>query len=371
MKYKKIRKQIAIVLILSIFAAVLGGCARKETVTAVRTTLVGANQKADGVVNETYEEGKRLKTIGGETLDAANERYVPLIGFGFAMMIPEAWGQLTYLNLAAVETGIVYMFMPPSVYGQMLELGEDIDEDAFAEIYAKQLELVKIFYAEADKKEADVKAGQTGYANVEKLATLNDKTYYIAYNNRLTEKDLKIFETDEDKRTFEAYAAAIPEVKKSIAIFPVQELASEQSMTSEAMDGFSGVDLDGNALDSSIFAYYDLTMINIWATWCGPCVSELPDLASLYDNLPENVNLVTVCEDGDTESEAAKEFLAECGAKFRTLAADDAVRGSLLRNVYSYPTTIFVDKNGEIVGDAVYGSADEAFYRSEIEARLK
>lgn len=370
MRSRHICRVTAAILALSMFATMFCGCTKKKTVTMLETELVGPEKGTASVVNTTYEEGKTLKSITGEMLDVTDERFVPLVGFGFGMMIPEAWGTLEYFNFVAVENGIVYTFMPRSAYTQLMELGEDADDDAIAEVYQKQLNFVKIFYLEDELAGIGAKEELQTYANVERLGSLNGNTYYIAYNDKLTDKDLDIVSTDEDKAAFETCAAAIAELKKNIVIFPIQKLKTEESVTDAALEGFRGMDLDGNAMDLSMFTDYDLTMINLWATWCGPCVSELPDLSSLYDSLPANVNLVTVCQDGDTEGEAAQEFLKECGAKFRTLAADDVVRESRLKDVYSYPTTIFVDRDGKIIGEPIYGSWDEAFYRNEIEARL-
>ena len=54
--------------------------------------------------------------------------------------------------------------------------------------------------------------------------------------------------------------------------------ASEDTAQAGVLSAFSTTDLEGNAVDQSMLADYDLTMVNVWATYCGPCISEMPDL---------------------------------------------------------------------------------------------
>lgn len=145
----------------------------------------------------------------------------------------------------------------------------------------------------------------------------------------------------------------------------------ENGITTDQIRSLEGEDLNGNAVDSTIFSNYDLTMINIWATWCGPCVEELPALASLYKNLPENVNLITICSDGSEAKSNAKSILNESGAKFITICGDKTIQETILKNVSAIPTTIFVDKKGNVIGQPLLGAATEKDYANEIDARLK
>ena len=94
-------------------------------------------------------------------------------------------------------------------------------------------------------------------------------------------------------------------------------LAETSGLTS-----FNTYDMEAQPVDESIFSGYDLTMVNIWATWCGYCVQEMPELAKLKDMLPENVNLITICDDATVETELAYTILQGTGAtNFQTLMA--------------------------------------------------
>lgn len=119
---------------------------------------------------------------------------------------------------------------------------------------------------------------------------------------------------------------------------------------------FSTEDLDGNAVDESIFADYDITMVNTWATWCGPCVGEIPELEELHQQLPDNVNIISICMDAADEAETAKKILSDGGVTFQTLVGNKGLEDAFLNHLTGYPTTVFVDKEGNIVGEIMAGA---------------
>lgn len=121
------------------------------------------------------------------------------------------------------------------------------------------------------------------------------------------------------------------------------------------MESFSAPDMEGSTQTEAIFSDYDVTMVNIWATWCGYCIVEMPDLQELYENLPENVNLISVCGDADTERELVSEILSEYGVTFTVLEANSDISSSLMSALQAYPTTVFLDSKGRPIGDAQMG----------------
>lgn len=142
-------------------------------------------------------------------------------------------------------------------------------------------------------------------------------------------------------------------MKKIIALLLMLMLIALPAMA----EGFSftAQDMDGNTVTEEIFADYDVTMVNIWATWCGYCIDEMPFFPELKDKLPENANLITICEDASYEPELAKEILDSVGANFTTIQANEEITAEILSNIYGFPTTIFVDENGEVIGQPIVG----------------
>lgn len=114
--------------------------------------------------------------------------------------------------------------------------------------------------------------------------------------------------------------------------------------------------IEDKRVTQEIFADYDLTMVNIWATWCGYCIQEMPELAKLKEMLPENVNLISICDDASTEIQLAYEILQKTGAtNFSTLMATQEMYDQFLNQVYAFPTTCFLNREGKMVGEAITG----------------
>ncbi len=136
------------------------------------------------------------------------------------------------------------------------------------------------------------------------------------------------------------------------------QASSESSTPQTSADAiaFETTDLEGNPVTSDVFQDYDLTMINVWGTGCVPCIEEMPGLAQFHDNLPANVNMLSVCVDYDTDPTFAEDILTQSKANFATLRISDSMYDSILAKTQALPTTLFVDRDGNLVGDIVQGA---------------
>ncbi len=139
--------------------------------------------------------------------------------------------------------------------------------------------------------------------------------------------------------------------------------AGETTVTEESTsegDGFkfTAKDREGNEFDESIFADHEVTMINFWEPWCGPCIGEMPDLQKLYDNYCD-LGLLVVGVYSDTTSEAdVDQILDSAGTTYPILI--DSKDFDIFRTPY-VPTTVFIDRNGKVVvpsSDTVYTEGD-------------
>lgn len=138
--------------------------------------------------------------------------------------------------------------------------------------------------------------------------------------------------------------------------------------------GFKAKDLNGEEVNSDIFSKSKLTMVNIWSTDCGPCIDEMPDIAKLYNNLPKGSNIISICTDSADNKDCldlAKKVMKKSDAEFKTLIPDKVLKENLIKNVYVFPTTIFIDSNGKVVGTPHFDDHTEQAYRKSIEDRLK
>lgn len=147
-----------------------------------------------------------------------------------------------------------------------------------------------------------------------------------------------------------------------------------QAMQEEtAFPAFTATDLDGNTVTESIFREKDLTVLNIWGTFCGPCIGEMPELGEWAKEMPENVQIVGLIIDINGEEDIEHHDLAvditqKAGADFTNLIAN-ADFAPILKDVIGVPTTLFIDGDGNLVGDPVVG-ADVDGYKKFVEDYL-
>ena len=121
---------------------------------------------------------------------------------------------------------------------------------------------------------------------------------------------------------------------------------------------FTAGTLDGGTFTQDDIMDKDVTVINFWALSCGPCIVEMPDLAEFAGALPDNVQLVTVCLDGNGNEDTAREVLEKAGFEGVTLISGSGDLLDLSRSLMYTPTTVFVNGEG-MVADAVIGGQED------------
>lgn len=144
--------------------------------------------------------------------------------------------------------------------------------------------------------------------------------------------------------------------------------------------GFTANDLSGNAVDDTVFQDYDLTMINIWATFCGPCKVEMPELGEIAAEYKDRgVQVIGIVVDvtgrngaiSASAVETAKEIVKTTGANYTHLLPSADLNRIKLNRVSSVPETIFVDSRGAIVGKSYVGSRSKQKWLDIIDPLLE
>ncbi|MEG0392616.1 MAG: TlpA disulfide reductase family protein, partial [Anaerovoracaceae bacterium] len=186
------------------------------------------------------------------------------------------------------------------------------------------------------------------FSEIEELCVYSGSTYYFAYNKDYSDVNAN----QKDQEVFDQLISELQTVRDNICIFPP---VTEKVTFTGNLNQFEAPTLGGEKVNQDSFKEYDITMVNIWATWCGPCVEELPEIGKLYEQLPKNVNLISICTDAEEERELATEILEKSNSKFTTLIGNDALDKSLLKQIDSLPTTVFVDSKGNVVGEVQVG----------------
>ena len=136
----------------------------------------------------------------------------------------------------------------------------------------------------------------------------------------------------------------------------------------DQMPEFETIDLQGNQVDNDIFSQADITVINFWGTFCGPCINEMPELAEWEGQLPDNVQIIGVVVDAagpDTqEYEAAKTLVKDNGISYTNIIAGEDFPADVLNRLQGVPTTVFVDAEGKSIADEILGADVEAYKRT-------
>lgn len=138
------------------------------------------------------------------------------------------------------------------------------------------------------------------------------------------------------------------------------------------------VDIDGKEFSGKDFSDYDLTMVNVFATWCSPCVQEIPDLAEIQKEMKDKgVNIVgvvtdTVDQTGENQEalEKAKLIRERSKAEYPFLIPDKSNFNGRLSGIQAFPETFFVDKKGQIVGETYSGSHNKKAWLEIIDKEL-
>ena len=143
-----------------------------------------------------------------------------------------------------------------------------------------------------------------------------------------------------------------------------------QRMKPGEVISFETTDLEGNPVSGKdIFAGHKVTMINLWATWCGPCKQELPELAQMAEEFAaQDCQIIGICHDSAEEgkTEEAKAILEEAGVDYLNLAAPEDV-DDIFKNT-AFPTSYFVDSEGKLLVDPIEGAYLEKYSEALQEA---
>lgn len=186
--------------------------------------------------------------------------------------------------------------------------------------------------------------------------------------------------SDDDVNTLKADVELIRPIEDQMTQISEQynptDAAETQSISVSAFPAFSGKDLDGNDVDNNMFSQNAVTLVNLWFSGCKPCVEELSALNQLNEDLKAKggavIGINTDTLDGNEDAIAeAKNILSEKGASYQNIYfAWDSDAGNMLSQIFSFPTTLLVDRNGNIVGDPIVGGITSDEVMKEVTSRI-
>ena len=212
-------------------------------------------------------------------------------------------------------------------------------------------------YDEESQKDLDTITGCTEH---KELGSSSDGKYkyYLSTNKDADEKltkELEKIKTDITEMT----------PYQNISVFEQPQDTSVNPEDVKSVGKFETTGIDGKTYTEKVFSDYDLTLVNIFTTWCSPCVKEIPELQELYKEMKEKgvgvagVVLDTTDEKGNQDEEAVKKagiLQEKTKAEYPFLIPDTTMMNGRLQGISAFPETFFVDKDGNIVGDTYTGS---------------
>ena len=153
-----------------------------------------------------------------------------------------------------------------------------------------------------------------------------------------------------------------------VSSISVQETTSAQVV-------FEGKDIDGNTVSSDIFADSKVTMVNVWATYCNPCLREMlgiGELAGEYDASEfQVIGIISDVQEGAAQEalDTAAELIEMTSANYEHLLLNESLYYALLTDVSAVPTTFFIDGDGKVL-DVVIGAKDKDGWKEMIDEFL-
>ena len=206
-------------------------------------------------------------------------------------------------------------------------------------------------------KNTDGDAMNENYADVLASTVESNKDSFSEEEYETLSKDIETIRGIEEE---------IAKLEKESAASKSSDNASSKSDESTGVfKGFKGKDLDGNDVDDSLFAKNKVTVVNFWFSGCKPCVGELSKLNELNEKLKEmggevvGINTDTL-DNNEAGIKEAKEILKAQGASYKNLTFDsNSTVGKYAGNIMAFPTTVLVDKDGNIVGEPFMGGIDD------------
>ena len=281
-----------------------------------------------------------------------------------AMITNEGWND----NADAIK----YAYIS---WSEMTEEQKEAEVDKLGTAYddwCKSLAKIGVIgiYDEDSEKELDELTGCSAHKEIGSSSDGKYK-YYLSTNK----------DADESlKKEVEKIDVTLTEMT------PFQQLSAfdQPQDTSNAGDSttvgkFETKGVDGKDYTEKVFSDYDLTLVNIFTTWCSPCVNEIPELEKLYEEMKEKgvgvvgVVLDTVGDDGKQDDAAVKKagvLQEKTKASYPFLIPDSTMMNGRLNGISAFPETFFVDKEGNIVGETYSGSHSLDEWKEIVEKEL-
>ena len=316
-----------------------------------------------------------------ETTVPAQESYeYPFLGL--TMKLPEELlKQIKAQTIAMIsnegwnENGDVIKYAYLS-WNEMTEEQKEEEVDKLGTAYEDwcnslgKIGVIGVYDEDSQKKLDEI----TGCTEHKEIGSSSDGKYkYYLSTNKNAEESLK--------KEVEEIDVTLTEMTppQQLSAFDQPQDTSSNAEDSTTVGKFETKGIDGKDYTEKVFSDYDLTLVNIFTTWCSPCVNEIPELEKLYEEMKEKgvgvvgVVLDTVGDDGKQDEETVKKagvLQDKTKASYPFLIPDSTMMNGRLNGISAFPETFFVDKEGNIVGETYTGSHTLDEWKEIVEKEL-
>ena len=278
------------------------------------------------------------------------------------LIIPSPYGELDYVSKIYC-TEYYYVSMTPEEYNDYSARIDDLTEDEIAFVR----DSIKVLFSV-------ISVGNGGdFSAVVKFFTDYGSEVDAAYATELAKADnFTFYRYDEPEPPFpdstdpfylEEYAKLRDTVDQGLANADYYAPVSPYAGLDGKVLSFETTDIDGNPVKSEeLFGQHQYTMLNIWASWCGPCIRELPELQEINGRIAaDDCAVVGLLYDSANPGavETARGIIEENGVSYTVILAPENIDDLL--EIDLFPTTVFVDRSGTIAGSPVIGAKVSAY----------
>lgn len=210
--------------------------------------------------------------------------------------------------------------------------------------------------------------------NEQKAANEQTKNESQAEMPAASEDDAKNEEKADDKKKAKDDKEMAKEAEKDES---KQETDPSKMADKKILPNFTAKDQDGNPYSNEDIAKNDATVINLWFTGCSACIEEMDEVNNLADELKKEggVDFISMCTDvnyDESTKEAYERIIKDKKPTYKALAVDyEGEMKNYLENIFVYPTTIVVDKNGNIIGDPIEGTLVAKDQQEKLKENIK
>ena len=358
-----------------------------ESTEAMAVPADEAGMVVDGDATAADGEANSSDLVAGtfkpsETTVPAQDSYeYPFLGL--TMKLPEELlKQIKAQTIAMIsnegwnENGDVIKYAYLS-WSEMTEEQKEEEVDKLGTAYEDwgnslgKIGVIGVYDKDSQKKLDEI----TGCTEHKEIGSSSDGKYkYYLSTNKDAEESLK--------KEVEEIDVTLTEMTppQQLSAFDQPQDTSSNAEESTTVGKFETKGIDGKDYTEKVFSDYDLTLVNVFTTWCSPCVNEIPELEKLYEEMKEKgvgvvgVVLDTVGDDGKQDEETVKKagvLQDKTKASYPFLIPDSTMMNGRLNGISAFPETFFVDKEGNIVGETYTGSHTLDEWKEIVEKELK